>query len=80
MKLSRDSGHICTVCGASDQFAEKKLPHNRFCEHCYEVIDDWFDDLCQDLRTSVKAWRGREITDEDVMDALETYFRERIKS
>ena len=75
--LQRDRGRICKVCGAYDFFSDEKLPHEYFCEHCFNVLDNWFDDLSSDLRTSVKAWRGRVKTDSDVLDALETFVEEK---
>lgn len=77
MVHTRRSGHICTVCGENDLYTDKRHPHEYFCEHCYNILDDWFDELKSDMKVSAKALKDAEITDDDVINALQMYLYER---
>lgn len=63
----------CAICGTTsdDEFTAFHNPH--FCDRCYDILDYWWKETWQDLKTQTKAWKGEEPDFKDVYDALEWF-------
>ena len=64
---------ICAVCGTTsdDEFSAFHNPH--FCDRCYDILECWWKDAWQDIKTQTKVWQGREPDFNDIYDALEWF-------
>ena len=64
---------ICAVCGTTsdDEFSAFHNPH--FCDRCYDILECWWKDAWQDIKTQTKVWQGREPDFRDIYDALEWF-------
>ena len=63
---------LCIICGTrrEDEFTDTR---DDFCERCKDLLDYWFNESYNDIKTVSAAELGKEITRKDFADAVEVY-------
>lgn len=48
----------CAICGTNDSYEFSAFHNPHFCDRCYDILDYWWKETWQDLKTQTKAWKG----------------------
>lgn len=64
------SDYRCSICGEyyPEYFEDTK--HDGFCDRCEDIMNYWLDQLFDDLKTTMKAQKGKDFTKNDFEKAL----------
>lgn len=62
----------CIICGEThpDHFKDSR---DDFCVRCKDILDYWFKESFEDIKTTSVALKGKELTKKEYADALEVY-------
>lgn len=62
----------CFVCG-SERPEDFSMYRTRICDDCMNILDYWYKEAFEDIRTRHKALRGHELKEEGFLKGLAEY-------